>query len=143
MVLSGCLICTEKYPARSVDAWVDGFMHDFKRLHSVDRRASNGGGHTKEEIAKVTQDWERKADWIRHVERLRHAGVEHEFKTALQQRGIRSHRLVAGKRVTNQHYRKMLVRLVKWCKEPNRERIMRLTNHTLLLALLYNLRFQL
>ena len=94
---------SEDSVATAVDAWLDGFMDDFKRLHSVDRRQSNGGGHTKEEIAKVTDDWEAKADWIRHVERLRHAGVQHEFKTALNQRGIKPRVLVAGQLVTNRH----------------------------------------
>ena len=65
---------SEDSVATAVDAWLDGFMDDFKRLHSVDRRQSNGGGHTKEEIAKVTDDWEAKADWIRHRQSLRSRG---------------------------------------------------------------------
>ena len=34
--------------AASVDSWTAGFMQDFRQQHSVDRRSSNGGGHTKE-----------------------------------------------------------------------------------------------
>ena len=100
--LSEHVVPSEEAVAASVEAWCDVFMRDFQEQHCVDRRWSNGGGHSVENRnlrKKDAESWEKKADWIRRVERLKQQGIPNAFAAALRQQGITYSRFEDGKRV--------------------------------------------
>ena len=116
--LSEHVVPSEEAVAASVEAWCDVFMRDFQEQHCVDRRWSNGGGHSVENRnlrKKDAESWEKKADWIRRVERLKQQGIPNAFAAALRQQGITYSRFEDGKRVRSAYYRTMLQRLRLWC----------------------------
>ena len=108
----------------TMDAWVQGFMHDYRTKRTFDRRRLNGGRSMDRQSVK--KDWPLMARWVQAVEMLQRKGDLTPYASALRQRGIARHRQENGRTVYNEEHGKMLWRLHKWTQEPRREQIMQM-----------------